>query len=70
MVLVLVESTFVVDISVPAGVVVLSVLVSVFEVHEAIPTARNRADTFSRLFIFLGKFGKGFRINLPLMPLP
>jgi hypothetical protein len=34
------------------------VLVSV-PPHEVIPTARKRADTFSRLFI-LGKFEKGF----------
>jgi hypothetical protein len=41
------------DSVVAAGVVVVSlVLVSaVFDSHEARPTARNRADTFRRLFI-------------------
>jgi hypothetical protein len=37
--------------SVAAGVVVEVSVVAVFDSHEARPTARNRADTFSRLFI-------------------
>jgi len=37
--------------SVAAGVVVVVSVVAVFDSHEARPTARNRADTFSRLFI-------------------
>ena len=46
------ESVLVVeDDSVVAGVVVVVSLVAVFDSHEAMPTARNRADTFSRLFI-------------------
>jgi hypothetical protein len=36
--------------SVVAGVVVVVSVVD-FDSHEARPTARNRADTFSRLFI-------------------
>jgi hypothetical protein len=41
------------DDSVVAGVVVVLVsLVAVFDSHEVIPITRNRADTFSRLFIF------------------
>lgn len=39
------------DDSVVAGVVVVSE-VAVFDSHEVRPIARNRADTFSRLFIF------------------
>jgi len=48
-----VESVLIVeDDSVVAGVVVVVVSVeAVFDSHEARPTARNRADTFSRLFI-------------------
>ncbi len=37
--------------SVVAGVVVVVSVVAVFDSHEARPTARNRADTFSTLFI-------------------
>lgn len=43
-------ATVVVD-SVVAGVVVVVSVVAVFDSHEAIPTARNKAETFSRLFI-------------------
>jgi len=39
------------DDSVVAGVAVVVSVVAVFDSHEARPTARNRADTFSTLFI-------------------
>lgn len=39
------------DSVVEGVVVVLSVVEAVFDSHEARPTARNRADTFRRLFI-------------------
>ena len=46
------ESVVVVlDDSVVAGVVVLVSVVAVFDSHEVMPITRNRADTFSRLFI-------------------
>jgi hypothetical protein len=51
-VVVAVESVVAVMVdSVVAGVVVVVSVVAVFDSHEARPTARNRADTFSRLFI-------------------
>ena len=46
------ESVFIVEVdSVVAGVVVVVSLVAVFDSHEVMPITKNRADTFSRLFI-------------------